>query len=133
MGIKICIGVDFDGTLVKYTGWKGDDNIGEIVPLMAHRVHKWLKEGIEVRIVTARAYKYEMAVLMGESPEICTEIFQKTIVPIIEWGKLHFHGYEFIVTSMKSPNMVEIWDDRAISVKSNVGTNLRLCKKNTLD
>lgn len=47
------IGVDLDGTLAEYHGW-GDDSIGAPVPKMLARVKKWLAEGQEVRIVTAR-------------------------------------------------------------------------------
>ena len=47
------IGVDLDGTLAQYGGWKGPDTIGDPVPMMKERVMKWLNEGAEVRIFTA--------------------------------------------------------------------------------
>lgn len=47
------IGVDLDGTLAQYGGWKGPDTIGDPVPTMKERVMKWLNEGAEVRIFTA--------------------------------------------------------------------------------
>ena len=32
------IGVDLDGTLAIYTGWKGCDHVGEPIPPMVERV-----------------------------------------------------------------------------------------------
>ncbi len=48
------IGVDLDGTLAQYDGWKGPDNIGDPIPLMVGRVKEWLEAGHEVRVFTAR-------------------------------------------------------------------------------
>lgn len=48
------IGVDLDGTLAMYDGFKGPEHIGDPVPKMLERVKKWLAEGREVRIFTAR-------------------------------------------------------------------------------
>lgn len=48
------IGVDLDGTLAKYAGWVGPDHIGEPVALMLRRVKKWIEQGVDVRIFTAR-------------------------------------------------------------------------------
>ena len=39
------IGVDLDGTLAKYNGWSGIENIGDPVPLMLMRVKEWIKNG----------------------------------------------------------------------------------------
>lgn len=48
------IGVDLDGTLAHYDEWRGVSHVGEPVPLMLERVRRWLGEGREVRILTAR-------------------------------------------------------------------------------
>ena len=48
------IGVDLDGTLARYDGWKGPEHIGEPLMPMVERVKAWLAEGREVRIMTAR-------------------------------------------------------------------------------
>ena len=48
------IGVDLDGTLAYYDGWKGPEAIGEPIPRMVDRVLGWVNEGREVRILTAR-------------------------------------------------------------------------------
>ena len=46
------IGVDLDGTLAEYHGWNG--SIGKPIAPMVDRVKRWLAEGVEVRIMTAR-------------------------------------------------------------------------------
>ena len=96
------IGVDLDGTLAQYDGWRGPDHIGEPVPAMAFRVRKWLSEGREVRIFTARASVPEQ-------------------IPVVAaWCKKHF-GCELTVTNVKDFGMVELWDDRAVRVVENKG------------
>lgn len=49
------IGVDLDGTLAEYGSRNGANDIGNPVPKMLARVKKWLSEGKDVRIFTARA------------------------------------------------------------------------------
>lgn len=97
------IGVDLDGTLAVYEGWKGETSIGEPVPAMVKRVRTWLAEGIEVRIVTARA-----AASRGE------------ITFIERWCILHI-GRILPVTDRKDFNMMALWDDRAVAVEKNTG------------
>lgn len=99
------IGVDLDGTLAHYTGWKGADHIGEPIPKMAARVREWLKQGIEVRIMTARAAKPEQAIV------------------VVEWTKKHF-GVALVVTNVKDFAMWMLWDDRAVAVEKNTGEHL---------
>jgi hypothetical protein len=98
------IGVDLDGTLAVYDSWKGGE-IGEPVPAMAFRVRKWLADGKEVRIMTARA----------SVPEL---------IPAIEtWCETHF-GKKLPVTNVKDFSMIELWDDRAIQVEPNTGRRM---------
>lgn len=95
------IGVDLDGTLAHYEGWKGGD-IGEPVGPMLARVKRWLAEGRDVRIFTARA----------STPEL---------VPAIEaWCRRHL-GRVLPVTNVKDYAMLELWDDRAVRVRMNTG------------
>lgn len=69
---------------------------------MALRVKKWLDEGRDVRIFTARASVPEQ-------------------VPYVHaWCKKHF-GRELPVTNVKDFAMKELWDDRAIQVIMNTG------------
>lgn len=97
------IGVDLDGTLALYSGWRGLDHIGKPVPVMLARVRHWLDEGYTVKIFTARAS-------LGDAG----------IVPVKKW--LAENGLpELEVTNQKDFAMVELWDDRAVQVVANTG------------
>ena len=98
------VGVDLDGTLARYDGWK-EGVIGEPITLMQARVREWLARGIEVRIMTARA--------SGDGAE-------REISLIKRWCQEHL-GQELEVTCCKDYQMVEIWDDRAVRVVKNTG------------
>ena len=102
------IAVDFDKTLVSYDGhYKGPAHIGEPIPEMMGRVRKWLSEGKEVRIFTARADPDE--------PD-----YETAIVAIEHWCQEHF-GVILKITNQKKRDTYEIWDDRAIQVIPNTG------------
>lgn len=107
------IGVDLDGTLAHYDGWKGAGHIGAPVKLMVDRVKGWLAEGKTVKIFTARVSRAD------GSPERYNEAQLARIV-ILEWTLKHF-GQALEVTNEKDYAMVELWDDRAIQVKTNTG------------
>lgn len=96
------IGVDLDGTLAHYDGWKGGDHVGEPIGAMLFRVKKWLADGREVRIFTARACVPEQ-------------------VPHIEAWCLKHVGQVLPVTNIKDFAMIELWDDRAVRVMPNGG------------
>jgi hypothetical protein len=99
------IGVDLDGTLAHYDGWKGVGVIGDPVPLMAARVTRWLEEGRDVRILTAR--------VAGDDAEL-------EEAAIVDWCR-HNLGAELPVTCCKDFLMEECWDDRAVQVVPNTG------------
>ena len=99
------IGVDLDGTLAEYGGWIGPDHIGKPIPLMLSRVKKWLSEGREVRIFTARAS------------------IPSQVEPIANWCIEHL-GVALPVTNVKDFGMIELWDDRAIQVEANTGRRM---------
>lgn len=101
------IGVDLDGTLAHYSGWKGIDHIGEPVPRMMDRVRTWLAEGRTVKIFTAR--------VSAPEPE-------RTAVIAAVHGWLQEHGLPPLeVTNVKDFGLVELWDDRAVRVRMNTG------------
>ena len=102
------IGVDLDGTLAHYEGWQ-DGAIGEPVPEMVVRVKRWLAEGREVRIVTARAANGPVAV----------EAIQR-------WCAEHLGVVAIHITDRKDFQMVELWDDRVIRVEANTGRVLSI-------
>jgi hypothetical protein len=97
------IGVDFDGTLVEYTEWKGVGNFGAPIKLMVDRVKKWLKDGKKVKIFTARADN-------GISE----------IIAIEAWCK-EYLGIALPITNVKDFNMISLWDDRCVTVETNTG------------
>jgi hypothetical protein len=99
------IGVDLDGTLATYDGWRGIEHIGEPVPAMLARVEQWLSEGRDVRIFTAR-------VSTGD---------EQGCRPAIEaWCERHL-GRVLPITSEKDFGMVSLWDDRCVAVEPNTG------------
>lgn len=106
------IGVDLDGTLAEYNGWKGASQIGAPITIMVDRVKQWLKEGITVKIFTARVAGHGVELIGGERVD--------AITPIQEWCKTHI-GQALEVTNVKDFGMLELWDDRAIRVKINTG------------
>ena len=50
-------GVDLDGTLAFYDGYKGEV-IGAPIPKMIDRVKRWISKGRTVKIMTARVGKH---------------------------------------------------------------------------
>lgn len=102
MSINGHICVDFDGTLVT-CGMGGTQPI----VLMVERVKKWLANGIEVKICTARAFDPRP----GDLEEV-------------EYFCLKYFGKRLEITCSKDYNMLEIWDDRAIQVRPNTGVTL---------
>ena len=107
------MGVDLDGTLAYYDGWVGPTHIGAPIPDMVERVKAWRKEGREVRIFTARVAEDNPGA--GPNPEV--------VASIEAWCEEVF-GEVLPVTNVKDYGMVELWDDRAITVEQNTGRML---------
>lgn len=99
------IGVDLDGTLAEYHGWKGEAHIGPPIPLMRDRVLDWLANGQEVRIFTARVAGPDPTVVISVINRWCEQVF----------------GRRLPITNRKDFGMIELWDDRAITVEQNTG------------
>jgi hypothetical protein len=108
------IGVDLDGTLAFYNGWKGETEIGPPVPRMVERVKGWLAEGKEVRIVTARV-AHAARNLDGTLHD------PSAVVRAIQAWCLEHIGQMLPVTNAKDFGMIELWDDRAVQVIPNTG------------
>lgn len=106
------IGVDLDGTLAEYGAWKGPTSIGKPIPRMVERVKKWIGEGREVRIVTARA--------SGTSAKANGVTRAQIVYAIKQWCREHI-GVELPVTNEKDFAMIELWDDRCVQVIPNTG------------
>jgi hypothetical protein len=101
------IGVDLDGTLAHYDTWEGPEHIGAPIAPMVERVKAWIEGGRDVRVFTARAFRPEPG----------------TIEAIQAWTHEHL-GTTLPVTCTKDYGMVELWDDRAVSVEANTGRPL---------
>lgn len=111
MSEKGWIGVDLDGTLAHYEGWKGIEHIGAPIAPMVDRVKRWIEEGREVRIFTARVAtddEAERAMVLSR---------------IDAWCDKHI-GHPLQVTNVKDFGMVELWDDRAVQVTTNTGVTV---------
>lgn len=118
--------VDFDGTLAEYNGWQGAGHVGAPIERTVRRVKKWLKDGKEVRVFTARVYVpdyregttkdanwwSDWATRSREAEEareaienFCREQFGQTLK----------------VTCQKDYSMVLLLDDRALQCYPNTG------------
>ena len=104
------IGVDLDATLAHYEGWN-DGVIGAPIPAMVNRVKKWLAEGREVRILTAR--------VSGAGRD--DDYDERDVrVAIATWCQEHI-GQVLPITCIKDFAMIELWDDRVVQVEPNTG------------
>ena len=112
------IGVDLDGTLVEYTTFKGPDHLGEPLLPMVEKIKQWLKDGIEVRIFTARVSE------QPSNPHDLGNNIAKCRVAIHEFCLKHF-GKELPITCCKDYACIAIYDDRAIQMIPNTGVSIQ--------
>jgi hypothetical protein len=117
------IGVDLDGTLAFYNGWKGPEHIGEPIPLMLDRVKRWLTEGRDVRIFTARVDGGTVALSMGDPAGEHVRDVTRVKSYIEQWCQKHL-GQALPITCQKDYGMIELWDDRCIQVIPNTGRTI---------
>lgn len=95
-------GIDLDGCLAIYDGWRGPEHIGEPVPAMLAQVKDLVSKNERVKIFTAR----------GGDPKQC-ELIQSWCVK---------HGLPALeVTNVKDMAMITLYDDRVIQVIANTG------------
>jgi hypothetical protein len=104
------IGVDLDGTLAEYGGWKGG-SIGSPLQPMLERIRGWLRRGQDVKIFTAR---------VSRTNNSATAIAEETAF-IQDWLEAECGLPRLEVTAEKDYGMIELWDDRAIQVEMNTG------------
>lgn len=107
------IGIDFDGSLVTYDGWRGPDVFGDPIQSMVDRVKQWIAEGKNVRIMTARVSP------QGEMDDKDNDV--NIARRGIEAWCLEKFGKVLPVTHEKDYNMIELWDDRAVQLEFNTG------------
>jgi hypothetical protein len=114
------IGVDLDGTLAEYGGWVGPDHIGKPVDAMVTRVKKWIADGKDVRIFTARVDGGEVALISGDENGKYFQDVAHVKNVIEQWCLLHI-GTILPITNRKDYGMIQLWDDRCIQVVPNTG------------
>lgn len=103
------IAVDLDGTLAKYTEFRGGTVIGDPIPAMVDRVLAWIADGKQVVIFTAR--------MSDERP---ADERRKVKAAIESWCKENL-GKVLPVTANKSMRFEAIYDDKARQVEKNTG------------
>ena len=106
------IAVDLDGTLAQYDGWQGWEHIGAPVEETVRRVKLWLKLGIHVKVLTARASKVS-AELSKTTPDQVKTVIEK-------WTKEHI-GVKLEVITEKDANMLFLIDDSVVQIEKNTG------------
>lgn len=114
------IGVDLDGTLAHYEKFEGPEIIGKPVPIMLNRVRAWLNEGRDVRIFTARVWPIGTTFALSEDNAFRLREAQLAYKTIKDWCLEHL-GQELPITCTKDYGMIELWDDRAVQVRTNTG------------
>lgn len=134
------VGIDMDGTLVTYDKVFEPTQFGEPIMEMVERVRRWLAEGLEVRIFTARAARTKLndkeiegqisfSAAYGE-PLTREQAIERikywngqtdaSIAAIKAWCVKYF-GQELEVTCEKDFRMLALYDDRAFHVVFNKG------------
>lgn len=116
--------VDMDGTMFKYTEWTKWNEFGEPIPLMIDRVKRWLAEGKDVRVFTARCplpHEEDKEHVCRKSGEKWTGVQMKYAIAL--HCEKHV-GQRLRSQCYKDLNAIEIWDDRAVGVEANTGRTL---------
>lgn len=106
---KHWVGVDLDGTLAIYDTWQGPAHIGAAIPKSVEFVKALLNAGMTVKILTARVCSRtppeDLAVAIKAINAFCMEQFGRTLE----------------ITAEKDWDLMEFYDDRAITVEYNQG------------
>lgn len=121
------IGVDLDGTLAMYEGWKGPTHIGQPIDAMVARMNDWWTKRQEVRIFTARCYplmfipvSYSEAWIPANYEQACAK---QAVEAIRNWC-ISVLGRHYAITCVKDYTMWQLWDDRAVQVEQNTGRRM---------
>jgi len=103
---------DLDGTLAEYDPETWDHmKVGKPVAAMVLLAKRYMQQGVEVRIFTARAHK---------NPRETDADYQRRLAPIREWC-IKVFGQELLIVSYKTFETIAIFDDRAYRVVENTG------------
>jgi hypothetical protein len=104
------IGVDLDGTLADYQGWRGVAHIGDPVPAMLLRVRRWPLNYVHP--------EDKMEQFVGANPREAEAAL--AAIHIQKWCQTHL-GVVLPITCKKDLAMIQLWDDRAVQVEPNTG------------
>lgn len=104
------VGFDLDRTLAVYHEWRGTEEIGAPIPDMVARLKQYRRQGVEVRILTARVSHPAEA--------------ERARRAIEAWSLEHL-GEVLPVTDRKDFAMLHAYDDRIVQVEPNTGRLLR--------
>lgn len=96
------VGIDLDGTLAHYDGFKGEEVIGKPITKMMSFVKKLIEQGKTIKIFTARA-----GTAKGKKA-------------VEHWCQQNELG-DLEVTNVKDFKMERLYDDRAVQVETNTG------------
>ena len=108
------IGVDLDGVIAEYHEWT--EEIGKPIPAMIMRIQRWLSEGKDVRVFTARIAP------IGENSR--DEFYvHRTRKRIQDYCYKHI-GQILPITNEKDCYMIELWDDRCVQMVPNTGRTI---------
>ena len=110
------IGVDLDGTLALTVS--NTREIGAPIAPMLARVHDWIDQGLEVRIVTARVGASGVTLRDGTVDDQCNAERQRALIGA--WCVEHI-GQSLPITHGKDVMLIELWDDRVVQVERDTG------------
>lgn len=100
------VGVDLNGTLAVYHGWRGIRATGPPIASVVEHVQLLLRKGVTVQLFTARA---------ASDSEYAGYVN--------EWMQEHL-GAILPITDRKDKNLLYTLDDKAVVVKKNTGVFL---------
>jgi hypothetical protein len=109
------IAVDLDGTLAVFPDCFPD--VGPPIPRMVETVKRWIAEGHDVRIFTARVCIVDLSSEFGTADEAFAADQR---AKIDRWCLEHL-GITLPITAQKDFLMRELFDDRCIQMVSNEG------------
>ncbi len=109
------IGVDLDRTLAHHAEGTGAPVPGEPIRPMVARVKRWLEQGHDVRIFTARVQRQ-----LGTHCADWAEANRQQVLLIDAWCSEHL-GRTLPITNCKDMHLWVLFDDRACHVTPNTG------------
>lgn len=119
MASKGWIGFDLDGTLAKYDAQGDHSVIGEPIKPMVMAALEFIARGYTVKIVTARVYFPIPFMATPEEKHRLDQVYLEREA-IAKWCMGVF-GRHLEVTCSKDYEMIALFDDRAIQVRTNTG------------